>query len=141
MIDKHCEFVSEGGKRCRAYKITNSKYCFTHSDDPKVIIMREEALRKAADSHKLYFPISPVENGKVGINLPQVTDLSSKGIKKLYIAIIKAGLLGMIDVKRQGAFTYTLNSLVSAIEKIDLLERIENLERLFKEKEDVRKWI
>lgn len=133
MIDKHCEFVSEGGKRCRAYKITESKYCFTHSDDPKVVIMREEALRKAAESHKLYFPISPTENGAVGLNLPQAIDLNnSKSIKKAYRIIFKAATAGALSERWLGALIYALNGYVNSLEKIELVERVEKLEILVK---------
>lgn len=125
MVDKHCEFEKDG-KRCRAYKITNSKYCFTHSDDPEIVAMREEALKKAAESHKLYLPIVG-ESGNGMVSLPCFVKLDTeKGIKKAYIVVIKAIAQGLIDERRGGALVYALNGYVNAVEKI----------KLFREKEE-----
>jgi len=136
MDDKKCEFI-KGGKRCRAYKITNSKYCFTHSDDPKIKVMREKALKKAADSHKLYLPIG--QAGEVSYNLPSFINLdTSKGIKRAYIIIIKAAAQGGIDERRLGALVYALNGYCSALEKLELLEKIERLEKILIKRGDFR---
>lgn len=135
-MDKKCEFI-KNGQRCRAYKITNSKYCFTHSDDPKIMAMREEALKKAADSHKLYLPIS--QDGEAILNLPSVVDLGkSKGIKRAYIILIKAAAQGGIDERRLGALVYALNGYCSALEKLELFEKIERLERMLIKRGDFR---
>lgn len=129
-MDKRCEFVGEDGRKCKAWKISNSKHCFTHTDDPEIKKMRQEALRKAADSKKLYLPITQGE-GEVSLNLPKVIDLEkSKGIRKAYITIIKAAAAGAIDERKLGALVYALNGYINAIDKIDLLERIEALERI-----------
>ena len=135
-MDKKCEFIING-QRCRAYKITNSKYCFTHSNDPKIMAMREEALKKAADSHKLYLPISLDE--EVRYNLPSFVNLdTSKGIKRAYIIIIKAAAQGGIDERRLGALVYALNGYCSALERLELLEKLERLERLLIKRGDFR---
>lgn len=126
-MDKHCEFISKEGKRCRAYKITDSKYCFTHSDDPEIVAMREEALRKAAESHKLYLPIS-TESKEVTLKLPRFINLNTtKGIKKAYITIIRAAAVGSIDERRLGALTYALNGYVNALDKIQSLKKEEGI--------------
>ena len=124
-----CEFERDG-KRCKAYKITASKYCFVHSDDPQILEMRQQALKKAGESHKLFLPISSeAESGS--LNLPRFVDLGkAKGIKKAYITIIKASAQGLIDEKRLGVLTYALNGMVAALNTIELLERIEKLEKL-----------
>ena len=132
IVDKQCEFMKDG-RKCKAWKITNSKYCFTHSDDPEIVVMREIAHRKASESRKLYLPLNPEEVKDV--SLPKFVDLGkAKGIKKAYITIIKAASLGQIDERRLGALTYALNGYVSALDKIGLLERIEALERKDKER-------
>lgn len=125
MGNNHCEFISSEGKRCRAYKVTGSKYCFTHSDEPEIVAMREEALKKAAESHKLFLPIS-AESKEVVARLPRFVKLNSiKGIKKAYITIIKAALAGSIDERRLGALTYALNGYVNALEKLESLKKEE----------------
>lgn len=125
-MDKHCEFEKDG-KRCRAYKITNSKYCFTHSDDPEIIAMREEALKKAAESHKLYLPVVG-ETANEMVSLPRFVRLDKeKGIKKAYIVVIKAIAQGLIDERRGGALVYALNGYVNAIDKIKLLRDEEEI--------------
>ena len=129
-MDKRCEFEKDS-KRCNAYKITDSKYCFVHSDDPEVVEMRQQALKKAGESHKLFLPIDNKDSNEVSgsLNLPKFIDLGkAKGIKKAYITIIKASAQGLIDEKRLGALTYALNGYVNALNTIELLERIEALE-------------
>lgn len=126
-MDKHCEFISKEGKRCRAYKITGSKYCFTHSDDPEIVVMREEALKKAAESHKLYLPIVGESGNEMG-NLPRFVKLDTeKGIKKAYIVVIRAIAQGLIDERRCGALIYALNGYVGALDRIKLLREKEEL--------------
>lgn len=128
---ERCEFEREG-KRCKGYKVTGSKYCFTHSDDPETVALRQEALREAGQSNKLYFPLK--EGAEVGLRLPTFVDLSkAKGIKRAYITIIKAAAANAIDEKRLGALTYALNGYVNAIDKIEILERIETLEKKARE--------
>ena len=128
-----CEFERDG-KRCKAYKIIASKYCFVHSDDPEILELKQQALKKAGESHKLFFPLSNGEEGEV-LNLPKFVDLGkAKGIKKAYITIIKASAQGLIDEKRLGALTYALNGYVNALDKIELLERIERLEKITSQK-------
>lgn len=127
MDNKHCEFVSKEGKRCRAYKITDSKYCFTHSDDHEIVAMREEALKKAAESHKLYLPIVDESGNKI-VSLPRFVKLDTeKGIKKAYVVIIKAIAQGLIDERRCGALVYALNGYVNALDKIKLLRQGEEI--------------
>lgn len=131
-MGKRCEFEKDG-KKCKAYRITDSKYCFVHSDDPQIIEMRQQALKKAGESHKLFLPIENKDNGEVSgsLNLPKFVDLGkAKGIKKAYITIIKASAQGFIDERKLGALTYALNGYVNALDKIELLERIERLEKL-----------
>lgn len=128
-----CEFEKDG-KKCKAYKITNSKYCFVHSTDPEIIEMRHQALKKAGESHKLFLPLSR-ESESDNFNLPKFVDLGkTKGIKKAYITIIKASAQGLIDEKRLGALTYALNGYVNALDKIELLERLERLEKIASER-------
>ena len=124
-----CEF-EKNGKRCNAYQITDSKYCFVHSDDPQILKMRQQALKKAGDSHKLFLP-SNNDTESSNFNLPRFVDLGkAKGIKKAYITIIKSSAQGLIDEKKLGALTYALNGYVNALDKIELLERIEILEKI-----------
>ena len=135
-----CEKMMKTGKRCNAYAVTDTKYCFLHSDDPVMIKKREEALQKASDSKKLFLPITSKagkvavageDSSGVSLNFPKFVDLSkAKGIKKAYITIIRAAAEGALDVKTLGPLTYALNGYVNAIEKIDLMERIEVLERI-----------
>lgn len=126
MDNKRCEFVKDG-KRCGCYKISNSRFCFTHSDDPQIIAMREQALKKAAESHKLYLPVvGETDNGIV--NLPRFVKLDTeKGIKKAYIVIIRAIAQGLIDERRCGALIYALNGYVGALDRIKLLREKEEL--------------
>lgn len=128
IMDKRCEFNTDKG-RCKGWKITDSNYCFTHSDEPSIVKMREEARRKASESRKLYLPLNPEEAKDV--SLPRFVDLGkAKGIKKAYITIIKSASMGLMDERRLGALTYALNGFVNALEKIELLERIEALEKI-----------
>ena len=69
-----CEFERDG-KRCNAYKITDSKHCFVHSDDPEVLEMRQQALQKAGESHKLFFPINTAGEEIGNLSLPKFVDL------------------------------------------------------------------
>lgn len=139
MEDKHCEFVSKNGKRCRAYKITDSQYCFTHTDDPEIVVMREAALKKAAESHKLFFPLkSELQDGAA--SLPKFVKLdTAKGIKKAYMTIIKAAAQGLMDERRLGALTYALNGYVNALDKIEILTKKEQ-GLSDKDKRIIEKW-
>jgi len=148
MKDKRCEFTKENGERCGGYKITDSKYCFTHSDDPKIIEMREKALKKANESHKLYLPV------KKGTGLPRFIDLGkTKGVKKAYVAVLKAAAQGLIDERKLGALIYGLNGYIGALSKMESMEKVEednkqapglsldkeNLERLHKAVKEMKK--
>lgn len=134
MVDKHCEYVKDG-KRCKGWKITGSKYCFTHTDDPSIVAMREKALQKASESHKLYIPTEVSSFGEPTLDIPKCVDLTkAKGIKKAYVVLIRAAVRGGIDERKLGALVYALNGYVNAIDKIDLLQRIEKLECVAKGK-------
>jgi len=125
-----CKFDKDG-KKCKAYQITDSKYCFVHSDNPEILEMRQQALKKAGESHRLFLPINNTDSFGV---LPKFVDLGkAKGIKKAYITIIKASAMGLIDEKRLGALTYALNGYVNALDKVELLERIEALEKIVRQ--------
>ncbi len=133
-MEKRCSYMNEEGKRCGAFKISNSLFCFTHSNDVETVKMRESALQKAAESKRLYLPMD--SNGmEVSVPLPKSINLStSKGIRKAYVSIIKASFCGGLDERKVGTLVYALNGYVNAIDKIELMERIERLEKMVLER-------
>lgn len=127
-MDKKCEFVNDG-KKCQAYHIKSSKFCFIHA--PEKSEQRKLALNKASEIKELYLPIE--EGSAPAFNLPQKINLeTSHGVKRAYVHVIRAAFAGGLDKASVGCLIYSLNGFVSSLEKLEMLQRLERCERLLK---------
>lgn len=131
-----CEFVKKNGERCGAAALKRTKglkpRCFWHTDDKEASNDRKKALKKAAESKAIYLPLT-AEDAAASIHLPKKINLSkSKDIRRAYTSIIKAAFLGGLDKATVGTLTYALNGYCAQLDKLELLERVEKLERHIK---------
>ena len=118
---KQCSFMKLNGKRCCAWAMDNSEFCFTHNPETKDL--RKEAVIKGGKGNKKEthsLDLIKVENSK------DVVDLIVKTINELRT--------GLIDVRVANCTFYGSGQLIKALETSDLEKRLEEIEKILEEK-------
>lgn len=115
MDEKQCQFI-RNGRRCQAWAIKNSQFCFAHSPDRK----RERMLARSKGGK------SPKRNYNV---LEPIKIESHKDVVKLVSQTINEVRQGMVDVRIANCIFYGGGILIRALEFSDLEKRLEELEK------------
>lgn len=133
MVNKEwCKKILEGSNQCRAYALKDSEYCIFHDERPEIAKIREDASKLAGLSQKILFP-KAIE-GKLPIIAKPVNIKKARDIKKAIVRTLQEIRFGNLDIEIGRTLLYGLNVLINAIDKIEILQRIEKLEQIAKEK-------
>ncbi len=120
-----CKFIKSNGKRCGAWAMTDSDFCFTH--DPNKKEERALAISKGGKSPKKnYNPLPPVE----------LSD--NKSVANLLAQTINEVRAGEIDLRVANCIGYLSGHLIKALEISDIEKRVEEIEKIIQERMERR---
>lgn len=127
-----CRQVLNNGKQCRAYALSDSEYCLAHDNRPKIAKIREDAAKAAGLSQKILFP--EVVEGKLPVVTKPINIKKARDIKKAIVRTLQEIRFGGLDIDIGRTLLYGFNVLINCIDKIEILQRIEKLEKVIKER-------
>lgn len=134
MVEKQkCQHKREDGTICKAYALSDSELCLAHDRRPKIAKIREEASKTAGLSQKILFP--EVIEGKLPEIVRPINIKRARDIKKAIVRTLQEIRFGKLDIEIGRTLLYGFNTLVHCIKEVDLLQRVEALEKALKLKE------
>jgi len=118
---KQCASTKHDGKRCNAWAMENSDFCFTHS--PETEKQRKEAVSKGGKGNrKNYGPLEIIEIK----NNRDIVRLISKTINEVR--------QGLVEVRIANCIFYGSGQLLKALEVAELEERVVRIEEILSNK-------
>lgn len=115
---KTCKFIKPNGKRCKAYPMSNSHYCFSHN--PKTKAAKAEAVLNGGFARK-----------KKKLNLKPLKDLdNAKGIIKLLTQTINLVRSDGIASKEAQVLGYLAEKLTKVLEVSEYETRMRQIEKI-----------
>ena len=131
-----CKHIKDNEEKCKAYTLSDSEYCLAHDNRKEIVEIRKNAAKLAGMSQKIIFP----SNTEVLTKLPVVTKpiniKKARDIKKAIVRTLQETRFGNIEVDTARTLLYGFNVLINCIDKIEILQRIEHLEKIVREKVD-----
>jgi len=111
-----CKFIKQDGSQCKAKALSNSKYCFFHSQE-------SERARKKAQS-------KGGKNNKIRVRKPlkAIQIKETEDVVRLLASTIKDVRAGDLEVKIANCIGYLSGHLIKAFEASDLERRMEAIE-------------
>lgn len=132
MEKEKCKVRKENGERCKAYALTNSEFCLAHDPRPEIADIRENAAKLAGLSQKILFP--EVVEGELPPMLKPINIKKARDIKKAIIRTLQEVRFNKLDIETGRTLLYGFGILVSCISKIEIMEKLERLEKIAKER-------
>jgi len=132
MNKKRCKKELEGGRLCRAFALSDSEYCIAHDSRPEIAKIRKDASKLAGLSQRILFP--EVLEGKLPVITKPINIKKARDIKKAIVRTLQEIRFGRLDIEMGRTLLFGLNILVGCIKQIELLERIEKLEKIANQK-------
>lgn len=120
-----CEFIKLNKEQCNANAMRNSQFCFTHNPETREA-KQEAVIRGGKSPKKNYNPLSPVE----------LSD--SKSVVSLLSQTINEVRQGEIDLRVANCIGYLSGHLIKALEVSDLEKRVDEIEKIIKERSEKR---
>jgi hypothetical protein len=115
---RHCHFKTKSGKRCKAWSMSGSRFCFFH--DPKRKTQRSEA-QKRGGQYKSRRSLPP--------STPDAIIDSAADIVRLLGTTISQTRRGEIDTRIATCIGYLCSTILRAREQGELEERLAKLEQ------------
>lgn len=121
MKSSQCDFAKSNGQRCRARRISGSKYCFHH--DPKKTEKRREAKVAGGKKGKADWIQATLPQ-----DAPDVSIEKPEDIKQLIGDTINQVRRGQLSPQVANSVGYLVNIAIKAIESGKIEERLKRLE-------------
>lgn len=110
-----CEFIKPNGEQCRADAMNNSRFCFSHNPETKEA--KKEAVKRGGLAKKNRLNLLPVKIKTI----KDVISLLEDTVNRL------RG--GEVEPRLANAVGYLAGHMIKGLEKSDLEERLEKLEK------------
>ncbi len=120
---KHCHFKTKSGVRCKAWSMSDSRFCFFHNPERKT--QRSKA-QKRGGQNKSRKSLPP--------STPEAIIESAVDIVRLLAATINQTRRGEIDTKIASCIGYLSSTILRAREQGELDERLAKLEQQLESK-------
>ena len=133
MVEKRkCKHIKDNKEKCKAYALSDSEYCLAHDERPEIAQIRANAGKLAGLSQKILFP--EVIQGKLPEIVKPINIKKARDIKKAIVRTLQEIRFGRLDPDIGRTLLYGFNTLVNCIDKVELLQRIEALEKVVKQR-------
>lgn len=125
---RYCAGKTVRGADCHAYALRDSDLCITHDQRPEIVELRGEMAKTAGMSQKVLFP-EVIDPNAAPLPVKPINIKRARDLKKAIVRTLQEVRYGTIDPDLARTLLYGFNVLVNAIDKIEIVKRIEELER------------
>ncbi len=126
-MTKTCKFVKADGKKCQAYAMTKSDYCFSHN--PKTKAAKAAAVRNGGFAKK-----------KKKLNLKPLKGLdNAKGIIKLLTETINFVRSDKMAPKEAQVLGYLAEKSIKVLEVSEYETKMKGIEKILEQRQSYRR--
>lgn len=121
-----CKEKKSGGKRCGAWAMKGSSYCFSHN--PETVEQHREATRAGGKVGKSITPGTDADTLRIG---------TSEELLTATVQTINEVRRGEIDAKTANCLGYLFNVAGKALEAVELRREIDEVRRLVERRNQI----
>jgi len=127
---RHCSGTTTKGTPCQAFALADSTCCLVHDPRPSIVQLRADMAKTAGMSQKVLFPKKgELLEGNPPLPVKPINIKRARDVKKAIVRVLQEVRYGRIDPDMARTLLYGFNVLVNAIDKIEIVKRLEELER------------